>query len=184
MKKLIATAFSIVSLLAAPSLWAATQGSEGVTSSGTSDISVVVPKLVKITGIADLSQTYNGGAGGFDQNDDVCIYSNMDTGSGTYSVTVTGSANPKAGGTAGFYVGNLTTDQEKPYTVSWHAAAGTAGGTALTSGSPLASQAGFTNSAACASNNANFHVQMTQSDLLTLRPATYTGTITILITPD
>ena len=53
-----------------------------------------------------------------------------------------------------------------------------------TSGADLTTQNGFTNSAACATPNANFRVQMTNSNLLTLRPATYTGRITILITPE
>ncbi len=184
MKKIL---FSILTcslaFVGAPSAFAATQGSEGATSSGTSDISVVVPKLVKIVGIGDLSDSFTG-SGGFDENDDVCIYSNMDTGSGLYTVRITGSNNPKATSpTAGFYVGNATTDQEIPYTVEWNDESGT-GGSATTSGADLTTQNGFTNSAACATPNANFRVQMTNSNLLTLRPATYTGRITILITPE
>lgn len=183
---LIIPALMGLTLITAASAWAATQGSEGVTSSGTSDISVVVPKLVKITGIADLSQTYNGSAGGFDQNDDVCIYSNMDTSSGLYTVRITGSNNPKATSpTAGFYVGNATTDQEIAYTVKWNDVTGTTGEAAVTSGSDLTTQNGFSNSVTCGGgNDANFHVQMTQAALLGLRPATYTGRITILITPE
>jgi hypothetical protein len=164
---------------------AATQGSEGTTSSGTSDLSVVVPKLVKIIGISDLSQSYDGGAGGFNQNDDVCIYSNMDTGTGRYTVRINGDNNPKATSpTAGFYVGNATTDQEIAYTVRWNDEAGTTSNAAVTHNTDLTTQSGFTNTAACSSGNANFQVQMSQADLLTLRPATYTGRITILITPE
>lgn len=168
-----------------PLAWAASDGSEGTTSQGTSDLSVVVPKLVKIVGLANLSQTYNGSSGGFNQNDDVCIYSNMDTGSGTYSVTITGSNNPKATSpTAGFYVGNATTDQEAAYTVKWNDESGLTGNAAVTHNSALGTQNGFTNDAACGTPNANFQVQITQANLLALRPATYTGRITILITPE
>lgn len=176
----------VLSLSAAVQSWAATQGSEGTTSSGTSDISVIVPKLVKIIGIADLSQTYNGSAGGFDQNDNVCIYSNMDTGSGLYTVRITGSNNPKTTSpTAGFFVGNAGTDMELAYTVNWNDQSGTSGEAAVTSGSDLTTQNGFSNDPTCSGgNNANFHVQMTQAGLLGLRPATYSGRITILITPE
>lgn len=164
--------------------YGATDGDEGATSDGFSNLSVVVPKLVKIVGIEDLTQNYDGSAGGFNQDEDVCIYSNMDTGSGQYTVTITGSQNPKATSpTAGFYVGNATTDQEIPYTVSWNDQAGTGGSSVTNGGGGLANQNGFTNSAACSSDNANFQVQMSQANLLTLRPATYTGRITILITP-
>lgn len=172
-------------VLVAPGAWAATDGTEGETSTGTSDISVEIPKLVKIIGIADLYQYYTGGPGGFDQNDDVCIYSNMDTGTGTYSVTITGGSNPKATSpSAGFYVGNASTDQEIPYTVAWNDVSGTSGESSVSSGVALTGQNGFTNDATCGVDNANFHVQMAQVDLLGVRPQTYQGTITILITPE
>ncbi|NDC36693.1 MAG: hypothetical protein EBZ48_01425 [Proteobacteria bacterium] len=178
---------TLISLTLASPVLAQTQGSEGETSTGNANISVEIPKLVKITGLNNLTMTglskYTGGAAGFDQNDPVCIYSNMDTGSGEYTVRITGDSNPKASPSAGFYVGNATTDQEIVYDVEWNDQA-TTGGTNVDSGIDLNNQTGFTNDAACGSSNANIRVTMTQADLLAVRPATYTGRIVILITPE
>ena len=179
---------AILSMTIATPALAATDGVEGETSSGTADIQVEIPKLVKISELDDLTMLggskYTGGSGGFDQNDPVCIYSNMDTGSGQYTVRVTGGSNPKATSpSAGFYVGNASTDNEIQYAVAWNDEA-TVGGSTVTSGSDLTNQTGFSNSPNCSGgNNANVRVTMTQANLLAVRPATYTGTITILITP-
>lgn len=166
--------------------FAATQGTEGATSTGTSDLSVTIPKLVKITGVADLAGgTYDGGAGGFDEEDSVCIYSNMDTGTATYAVNITNGSNPAASPTAGFYVGSAATDDEIAFAVAWNDQSGNTGETAVTHNTPLTGQNGFSNAPDCSStDNANFRVTMTQANMLAVLPGTYTSTLTIVITPE
>ena len=182
--KIALTLFASLGLMAG-SAFAATQGEEGTTSEGTSDISVTIPKLVKITGVGDLDGgTYDGGAGGFDEDDSVCIYSNMDPGSGLYTVNITNGNNPAAAPTAGFYVGSAVTDQEIPFEVAWNDVSGTAGESAVTHGADLEDQNGFSNEPDCnGTDNANFRVTMAQADMLAVLPGDYTSTLTILITP-
>ena len=107
-------------------VFAATNPSEAdQTSTGTSDISVVIPKLVKISGINDLTSTTYTGSGGLDMNDNVCVYSNMATGSGLYTVKVTGSDSPGTGTGAAFNVGNSSSNQVIPFEVEWNDVTGT-----------------------------------------------------------
>lgn len=180
---------TLVALLSAPILTtqAATNPADpGATSTGTSDISVTIPKLVKISGISDLTEAgYDGSAGGVDMDDDVCIYANLGAG-GNYTVTISGGSNGWGGGTAaGFFVGNNANAQEIAYAVAWNDVTGTAGGVAVTHGVDLTTQTGYSNAEDCgASTNANFRVTLTQANLLAVLNGTYTGTLTIVITPE
>lgn len=179
---MISTVFGGLALTS--SAFAATQGSEGETSTATADITVTIPKLVKITDVSNLAGgTYNGGASGFNMNDNVCIYSNM-AASGKYTVKVT-STNPSTSPTAGFYVGQSGTTEEILFTLAWNDVQGTTGEAALTENTNLPTQDGFSDQPDCgASTNANFHAVMTQADMLAVLPGAYSATITILITPE
>lgn len=187
-KRLMKGIFVGACALLSSSAWAANDGTEGETSTGDADITVTIPKLVKITGIADLSFDYTNGGDfndDFDQHDDVCIYSNLDN--GTYKVNITG-ANPSGGPNAtGFFVGNGDNGQTIPFTLEWNDVAGTnVDASPVTHGDDLTDQDGYTNDATCANNteNARFRVQMTKADMLEVHDGEYTSTITILITPE
>jgi hypothetical protein len=161
----------------------------GETSTGSADISVGIPPLVKISNIANLTfESYTGHPDGITRaqmNRDVCIYSNLNTGGGSYSVTLTGGSNPADEGTQEFYIGSADTNDEIPYRAWWNPATGTGAGTDMTHNVAADGFGGFSNSVDCdEGDNANFSIAMEQADLLAVRTGTYTGTLTILIEPD
>jgi hypothetical protein len=185
-KKLILTGL-VATLMAAPSAYAATaDGDEGVTSQGTSDVTITIPKLVKITDIDGIPAAAFDGNTDMDEVDDVCIFSNMSTAGGTekYRVTIT-NAN-SADNTSGFYLGNAANDQEVLFTVKWNdVTASNVGEAAVTEGTPLLHQVGFDNDPTCGGgDDARYHVQATAANLLAVKPGVYSSVLTILIEPE
>jgi hypothetical protein len=165
--------------LASGAAWAATQGSLGGTSTGTSTITATIPSLGRVSGIADLALGSFDGVTDMDGSDDVCVYSNV--GTGTYAVTMT-SANASGG------VFRLTDGSNfASYNAFWNDAAGTAGRISVTSGAQLTTQTGAnTVNSVCASgpaNTGNFSVNVPAANLTGVPAGSYTDTITILITP-
>ena len=165
---------------------AATDGTLGGTSTGTSDLTVNVPLRALITGVADLDfsselTTWNG-ADDVTLTDSVCVF----TSGGAYEVTASGS------GTANAFT---VTDGSTliSYTVEWDDSAGASSGTALTTGvQSSANFAGTTTLSDCTptpTNNATFIVTMDGSsgtdDLASATTGVnYTGTLTLLVTPE
>lgn len=178
-KYLVAT---LLGLVAATSAFAASDGDLDTTSTGTAEVDVIIPKLVKITGLTDASDTFDG-VTDYDQNIAPVIYSNVGAG-GSYSVTVT-NANDYAGGTSNaFYVGNLANTQEILFTAKWNDVAGNSGEAALTEGAALTAQTGFTSNAASTTANANLRIQMTAANMAAVKYGTYGSTLTIVIAPE
>lgn len=158
-------------------------------STGSSDMTVTIPVLVKITNIEDLftdtTPDYDGAAANLTDNDNVCVYSNMSSSIGTndYSVTMTGSGTASAF-TLACSSGDCSGDTIT-YTAFWNDQSGTAGETQVTTNTALTNQTGWSNSVDCgAGTNANFRVNFTQNELLNNALAgDYSGTLTIVITP-
>lgn len=175
MKKLAVSLFAL-SLIAPISAMAASDGTLGTTSTGTSTISVTVPALIKITGVADLALGTWAGSGAMTGNDDVCIYTNK--AAGNYRVTATGS-----GGGGAFTI----TDGSNTiaYTAAWNDVSGTTGQAALTSGTALNGQTGAnTSSQTCGgSQNANFYISIAEAALLAAPSGAYSGTLTMVVEP-
>jgi len=165
---------------------AATDGTLGGTSTGTSSLTVNVPLRALITGVADLNfssalTTWNG-ADDVTLTDSVCVF----TSGGAYEVTASGSGAANA-----FTVTDGSTLVS--YTVEWDDAAGASSGTALSTGvQSSANFAGTTTLSDCTptpTNNATFIVTMNGSsgsnDLASATTgANYTGTLTLLVTPE
>jgi len=170
--------------LASQAFAATTDGTLGATSTGTADIAVTIPNMAKITGVETVTVAYPATGGNVDTFKDVCVYSNFAT-ANRYSVKVNGGSNPKVTSpTAGFYIGRAATDQEIAYTIEWNDAAGTTGAVGVTHNTPLTTQSG-SNSPDCGSaDNASYRVQIAEAGLLAVKAGAYTGTITILITPE
>lgn len=169
--------FSTLLLTAIPTVaFAASDGTLGATSTGTSTITVTVPNLIRITGMADFSFGTYSGSGDMDQNDNVCVYTNK--ASGTYRVTASGSG---AGGAFSVASGADTL----AYGVFFNDVSGTTGEQALTSGSALTGQSGAnTTSQTCGgSDNANIHVRFLETNLTAAPAGSYTGTLTIVVEP-
>lgn len=157
--------------------FAATDGTLGATSTGTSDISLTVPELILISGMADVSFGTWSGSGDLDGNEDVCIYTNK--AAGTYVVTATGDGAANA-----FTV----TDGSNTiaYAVAYNDVSGTTGEAALTTNVQSAQQSGAdTSSQSCGgSDNANFHVTVTEANLLAAPAGAYSGTLTLVVEPN
>ena len=189
MLKATAAIFAVVGLAGVTSLndaQAATDGTLGGTSTGTSTLSVNVPLRALITGVADLNfsselTTWNG-ADDVTLADSVCVF----TSGGAYEVTASGSGAANA-----FTVTDGSTLIS--YTVQWDDSAGASSGTALTTGvQSSANFSGTTTLGDCTptpTNNATFIVTMNgDSGTNDLASATtgvnYTGTLTLLVTPE
>lgn len=153
---------------------AATDGSLDDTSTGTSDISVTITDKAQITGIADITES-DYASGGLDISDDVCIYTN--TATHHYLVTATGD-----GASNAFTIADGS--NTIPYTVRWKATAGAGAAIALTTATISGQITGATNTYPCVTDNAAFRIAATHNNIMSVPSGTYTGTLTILITPD
>jgi hypothetical protein len=170
---------------------AATDGTTGTTSSGSSTLNVIIPPLAKITGLADLdfggNPSYTGSTAGDTDDETVCVYTNLDnSGGATYSVNMQGS---HSGAADAFALKHASLADTIAYQAQWDdnssfssvSNVGTVGGTATT----ITGQTGWSNTLNCGgSDNAGYRVNFTESELLnSKRHGTYTGTLTITITP-
>jgi hypothetical protein len=176
------TALTIASLLAFTTVsthaFSAVDGTLGATSTATSLISVTVPSLYKITGIADIALGSYSGTGGLTGAEDVCVYSNA---TGAYHVVATDSSTMSA---TGFSAQNAGATAQIPYTVKWNSATGTTGNAAVTYNTALAATNASTTSQTCGGgNNANLQISMIATDLQAAAAGSYSTTISVLIEP-
>ncbi len=179
MKKiLLASAIAATSVISSTAI-AATDGTVGGTSTGTTVINVIVNDSVQISGLRDLGGTFDGVNAVVD-SDTACVYRN---GTGLYQVTGTGDG---AGGAFTITNGSDTI----PYAVNWNdvpTAGLAAGGANLTSGAPLSGQTGAdTSETSCTTGGDTAAVEVTvaASDLLGVTNGTLTGTLSLLISPE
>lgn len=163
---------------------AATQGTLGTTSTGSVNINVTKPARASITNLSDMTVT-NWLTGGGDQvlTNDVCVYSTRP--SGGYTIRASGSG---VGG--GFLLANgaLTL----PYSVVWNsggvgALANT--GTTLTpnitsSGLTKASTTSSTCNGSTPGPTARLVVTLLAANLEAAADGTYTGSLTLIVTPN
>jgi hypothetical protein len=162
---------------------AATQGTEGPTSTGTVVINATIAARVQITNLNDVTFTdadlgpviAAGTTATKPQN--VCVWSN--NADRSYFITASGS------GTANAFTLAATTNPVIPYSVSWAATTGQTTGTALTAATKstkFVSNAILTNCAG--GTSASLIVGIAGADAQgMLAGAAYTGTLTLLVTP-
>ena len=166
------------------SLEAAQDGSEGtVDSTGSMEMYLTIPDLVRLSNVGDITFSSYSGAGDLSSYDNVCIYTN-DT-QGHYQVTATGNHDSTGGSGTAFYVASGT--YAISYSLSWNAATG-GGGTAMTAGSALTGRTnGDRTSQSCGSGtalNASFQVSFSRANLLhQKRAGVYEGAITFVVEP-
>jgi hypothetical protein len=178
MKKAATVALSAAMLAgtAIAPAFAATNGSVGSTSTGSSTITVFVGSLVRVTAVDDLDLGAWSGTGDLVVADDVCIW----TTTGGYNVTASGN-----GGTGTDFA--LTNGTESlTYAVKWGDSAGVATDN-MTSGSPLGTQFSGANSTDCnggANLTATVEVEILDADLSGADSGTYTGVLTLVIAPE
>lgn len=173
----------IIMLLMPVSIHAATQGSEGSTSSGTVEINIVKNRTILITGLRDFNfGQWNLGDGTLIDNDNVCVGK---TNFGTYGIRAAG--NGDGFDPAAFTLSNGT--DQIFYNVYWNDAAGTAGNQQLTPGLIQHGQieSGFHTFfflfGICFAN-ANVQIEIPDTELQSSTGGNYTGTLTLLVIPD
>ncbi len=165
-------------LMASPAM-AATQGTLGATSTGNITITVSVPSRVQITGLSDVAFTNVDPTVTATNAQSNCVWSN--TATKGYTITATGS------GTSGAFTlasGALT---PVTYSVQWNQSSAQTSGTALTA----ATASGTFNSTAttptCATapaTSSSLIVSISSAQLLNMASlTTYTGTLTLLVSP-
>ncbi len=159
--------------LAVSPSFAATQGDEGATSTGTMNLTVGVGDKVRISGLTDIS-------GNFDGTNDIvaaspaCVYRN---GTGKYGIRATGS-----GGSGSFTLSDGA--NQVSYQVSYNDGSGAQ---PLTAGTLLAGRTGadrFSPSCATAGNNGSINVTIPAAQLAQVPGSTYAGTLTLVVTPE
>lgn len=159
--------------------FAATQGALGSTSTSTVNVQIIVPAMVQVTGLTDitLGTTSTYPATG---STTMCIYSNISSPSGSYYVTAT-SQNTTG---SNFRVKDSGTDFVT-YSAYWNNATASTQTTAMTSGTKSTQQTGGNSaSLTCAGGtNANFNISFSGSQLAGVPAATYSDVVTIVVSP-
>ena len=170
-------------------------------STGTSDLSVGIPVLYRISAINDLTHSNyvdNTSSPALSMNDDVCVYTNhatsanyniQFTGSSTATTTAVNTGNNSSGNI--FAISNSSNDQHIPYKVYWNDATGTTGRTQVGTEGGIEASTGSNQTSAsrdwqCSTEsgtNANFSVDFDREDILDVLAGTYTGTLTITLLP-
>lgn len=173
--------FLFLSLLFPCTVFSVQQGTLGQTSTGRVVVTIVIPNLVQISGLTDISiAPYNTGSTG---TSPACIYSNVGTGNnGTYYLTPS-SANPSTGTFRAISGGGAFL----PYTAQWTSTGTGATTITLASGTKSVALTGAstttTNCASTSGTNATFTVSVSDAQVAGVVAATYTDTATLLITP-
>ena len=157
--------------------FAASNGSVGASSTGTSTVTAFVGSLVRVTAVDDLALGTWTGTGALETTDSVCIW----TTTGGYNVTATGSG---VGG--GFSLSNGASGT-LDYAVKWDDAPTSSTLAAMTSGTALTGQVSGANTTDCnagSSLTATVGVEITETDLTAADSGSYTGVLTLLIAPE
>jgi hypothetical protein len=162
----------------AASAWAATDGSLGKVSEGSSNVTISLAPLVKISHLKDLTLPTFKGSGNSIASEDLCVYTNVQV--GAYRVTAIGS------GSGGAFAVTSGKSSQMDYSARWNTRTGTSGNVELTPNVTLAGRSGAsTTSESCGGgNNANLEVSIPYATLARSWAGTYTGTLRLVVEPD
>jgi len=166
---------ALAAIIAATPVMALTQGTIGPTSQGDVIVSVTIPSLIRVDGLADIPLgIYDGTPGGLIGASDAAVCTN---GTNLYGVTISS--------TTGFNLTSLS--GTIPYSVSWGASTWSSAVGDLASGTLSSGQAvavGNTNFGTCAVEAGKLSVTVPEAGLNAAMPDFYTDTVTILVTPE
>ena len=173
-----ACAISALGLTSMPAMAATADGSLGATSTGTVDILASVPARARITGLATVDFSGQDPTVAASDAQDVCVWSN--TATKGYTITASGD-----GAASAFTLSDGS--NTVPYSVEWSASSGQTSGSALSTGVASGSLVSTATNQNCASGptaSASLIVKMSTSDLSTMvGGSSYSGTLTLLVTP-
>lgn len=145
----------------------------------TTTVSVTIPALVQISGLSDIALTPTNFGSPVTGSTTACIYTNVISPLGSYYVTAT-SSNASSGAfritNGSFFI---------TYSAFWNATSSPTETTPLTSGVKTAQQSGGNSTSLTCSGtpNANFNISLTSTQVAAAPPATYTDTVTLLVSP-
>ena len=175
----------LAGFFASPS-YSATQGTLGPTSVGSVTIRVTKPARARITNLSDLTiESWVPGDGDQILTDDICVYSTRP--SGGYTIKATGS-----GSNSAFTLSGGAEMSPLEYQVKWNSGGvGKLTNTGNTLSPNVTSGALFnaaTDSSTCTGTNpgdtARLIVEISSASLDAAKDGTYTGTLTLLVTPN
>ncbi len=174
----LTAALAVTMLTCGAPVLAATQGTQGATSTGTVSISASVPSRARITNLTDVAFVNQDPALAALSTQNVCVWSN--TATKNYTITATGNGSGSA-----FTLTNGTSTV--PYSVGWASSINQTSGTDLLSGTASAAFTSTATNQTCASGpaaSASLIVGITSADLSTMAAnSNYLGTLTLLVTP-
>jgi hypothetical protein len=190
-KAFIRATASLAIIFSFSSAIAATDGTLGPTSTGTSVVTVTTGNVAMLTGMADFDfGVWVAAMGDVTMADNVCVYTN--TAAASYTITPS-SAN--SGGTGLFRM--LNGGVNLTYAVGFTNATGSnfagstcgaaAGDPCVGSGTPSSVQTNadvaFTNCSDVGGSNATLSIQILGADLSAVPGGVYTDTLTIVVSP-
>lgn len=158
--------------LSAPA-WAANQGSLSATSSGDLTISMTTEDQIQISNLEDIALA-DSGSGDFAGASPACIYRN---GTGSYTLTASGSGDANAFTISDGGANNLS------YDITYDDGTGAQ---ALAAGNALAGRTNAdTASKTCAGgNNGSISINIAAADVSAVPAGTYTGSLTLTVSPE
>ncbi len=163
--------------LGSVSTYAASDGTLGLSSQGSVDITLGVGDRVQISGLNDITLGQWSGTGALTGDEELCVYSSTSK----YRITISGA---NASNTFALSAGGSTTI---PYSVSWadDPADATNGNRGVTEGSPLTGNVGDPNYYTCnGSINATLSISITEANLQAAAAGNYSDTLTINVSPE
>ena len=164
-----------------PHARAATDGALGNTTTGTTNFTLTIPKLITIIHMADFAFGTYSETGLLEANRNVSVSMNVRAaGSRLYRVTATGSCSGNSPAN-GFNISNGS--ELLPYTVFFNNAANTSGEVQLTAGTASSSFGSANFPLTVTTDNANYHVRFSQTVLQNASVGSYTGVLTFVLAP-
>ncbi|MEJ2451608.1 MAG: hypothetical protein P8047_13200 [Gammaproteobacteria bacterium] len=165
----------MASLMGVAAFAQAANGTAGTTSTGTMNLSVIVPKIVVIKNVTSPAAVTFNGSTAVNLSSSLCVGTNA-TG---YTITAT-STNAAAG--APFILSDGT--NTVAYNVAWATSAGATTGTAFgSSGATQSYATGPVSNIACAANNATAVITVPAANLQTAPASTYSDTLSLTVAP-
>ncbi len=159
-------------------VYAASDGTLGVSSTGTTVITLNVPRLITAAGFSDIMFGEYPGFGDMEQTENVSISSNTQS---TYVITAVGSC---AGNSPANAFNISDGETLLPYTVYFSDRLGPAGDVRLTPSVPLPGRTNANFPVEVEADNASLRFVIQESDIKKARAGHYTGQISFSITTE
>jgi len=167
----------VATMIGVSAIGQATDGTVGVTSTGTMALSVTVPTIVVIKNVIDPAPATFNGSTAVTFNTSVCVGSN--NAAGGYTI----QADSATGG-AGSPFQLTDTVTNVAYNVAWANSSGAASGTAFAnSGAVQNFAAGPVSNIGCAATNATVLITVPAANLQAAPASTYLDTLSLTVAP-